>query len=111
MDRYSKSTLFINNNELYKSFIQERNIKQFNQYGSMTYNYPSEDELSELTFDNYIWKSGDKYWKLSQKYYNDPTFWWVIGFINKKPIDSDVNVGDLIYIPTDINRVLTLIQG
>ena len=111
MNRYSKSSILTNKSELYKSFLKDRNLKQINQYGTLWYNYPSDEELSQLQLEDYIWKSGDKYWKLAQKYYNDPTMWWVIGFINKKPIDSDLNPGDVIYVPLDPQRVITLIQG
>ena len=111
MNRYSKISLLINNNELYKNFFQDRYVKQINQYATIEYKYPSEEQLNSLEFDNYIWKIGDKYWKLAQKYYNDPTYWWVIGFINKKPIDSDVQVGDVIYVPLDIESVITILEG
>jgi hypothetical protein len=111
MNRYSKYRTYINNNEIYKSFLDGRNVKQINQYGTIALRYPTADELSNIQFENYVWKANDKYWKLSQQYYQDPTFWWVIGFINKKPIDSSNEPGDVLYIPTEIQEILSLIQG
>lgn len=111
MDRYSKKRTFINKNELYKSFLDGRNLKQIVQYGTINLRYPSAEELADIQFVDYIWKANDKYWKLSQEYYQDPTFWWVIGYINKKPIDSSNSPGDLIYIPIDVQQILNLIEG
>ena len=102
MNRYSKTSKFINDDELYKSVFSERNVKQVNQYATIEFTYPSREALSELRLEPYIWKSGDRYWKLSEKYYSDPTYWWVIALINKKPIESNINVGDVIYVPLQL---------
>jgi hypothetical protein len=111
MDRYSKIPKVINNNSLYENLMKNRFVKHFNQYSTISYTYPTDDQLSTIDFETYIWKAGDRYWKLADRFYNDPTYWWVIGFINKRPIDSDNQVGDVIYIPTDILKVLYLIEG
>lgn len=111
MDRYSKIPKLINDNPLYGTLMKQRFVKQFNQYSTVSYNYPTDEQLATIDFDSYVWKAGDRYWKLADKFYNDSTYWWVIGFINKKPIDSDNEVGDVIYVPTDIMKVLYLIEG
>jgi hypothetical protein len=111
MDRYSKIPVLINKNDLYKNFLKDRNIKQINHFSSITYNYPTIEQLQELQFETYIWKSGDRYWKLASRYYNDPTLWWIIAYINKKPIESDLAVGDSLFIPLDVESLLRLIEG
>ena len=111
MDRYSKISKIINDNSLYESLMKNRFVKQFNQYSTISYTYPTDEQLATIDFQTYIWKVGDRYWKLADKFYGDPTYWWVIGFINKAPIDSDIDVGDVIYIPSDIMKVLYLIEG
>jgi hypothetical protein len=111
MNRYGKIPVVSNNNELYKTLLRNRNIKLINQYGTIAYNYPTAEQLQEIDFDTYIWKSGDRYWKLAQQYYSDPSYWWVIGFINKRPIDSDLEIGESIYIPRNIEDIMSLIEG
>ena len=45
--------------------------------------------------------------KFAQKYYGDPSYWWVVGFYNKKPVDADYSIGDLLKIPVSLEEAIT----
>ena len=56
------------------------------------------------------WSVGTKLYKLAHQYYNDSKLWWVIAAFNQKPTDSHFSVGDVVYIPLPLERVLTLYE-
>ena len=39
-------------------------------------------------------------------YYGNAGLWWVIAWFNKKPMDTEVSLGDLIMIPLPIEKIL-----
>jgi len=111
MARYDRVDKFKNNSDLYVDFFKERNVKFINQYSSVVLTYPTDEQFDNLEMVRHLWKSGDAYWKLSQEHYNTPTFWWVIAYINKTPVDSQLSPGDIIEIPKPLDSVLRIIQG
>jgi hypothetical protein len=70
----------------------------------------SEDRYS-LINEHHIWTVGDRYWKLSTKFYGSSDLWWVIAWYNQKPTDAHVKIGDSIAIPMPIDKVLGLFYG
>jgi hypothetical protein len=69
--------------------------------------YPDFDEVLQFDYDVHVWKLGDHYYKLAERFYGNPSYWWVIAWFNKKPTESHVKIGDLIRIPLPIGEVLT----
>ena len=110
-DRYSNRNTVINNNEIYKNIFSDRNVSRITQYPTQDLRYPTKEEIQQLTTIPYIWKSNDKYWKLSDKYYGDPKYWWLIAFFNQKPIEMEIAVGDIIYIVQPLEKLLGFIKG
>ena len=53
----------------------------------------------------HIWSYGDSLHKLSNKFYGTNENWWIIGLLNKKPTDGHYKIGDIVYIPRDINKI------
>lgn len=64
-----------------------------------TQTFESTRDIELAVSREHVWSYGDNLRKLSYKYYSDPKFWWVIGFVNKKPTDSHFSLGDEIMIP------------
>jgi len=110
-ERYERSEIFSNNNFLYDKSLQDRNIKVIKQYGTQELSYPDLEQISELTLSQYVWKQHDKFWRLSDKYYGDPKYWWVISFYNKKPTEAELKAGDVIIIPQPLDKILFYIKG
>lgn len=64
--------------------------------------YPDFETMSSLVFTYEVWQIGSRLHKFSEKYYGSPTYWWIIGFYNKKPIDTSYEIGDIVKIPVSL---------
>lgn len=107
--RSLKRNIINNDNPLYNNKFIEKGVKRIRHLSTPTLIYPSTDELRSIVFVDYIWKQGDSYEKLSATYYGDPVYWWVIAFINNKPTEQHLSVGDTISIPTPLTSILSII--
>lgn len=105
-DGLGKTTTAIQNSETMKEVLESRGLTQVTHYNTKIFKSLTSQQIQSLTSDTYIWKSNDKYWKLSAKYYGDPKYWWIIAWYNKKPIESMNNVGDQILIPFPLDKIL-----
>jgi nucleoid-associated protein YgaU len=106
VSRYEGSATFINSNDLYHNVLKKRNVKQITQFETKSLKYPTEEEMSNLLISNHAWTRGDSYTKLAHKSYGDSRLWWVIAHFNQKPLQSEVDFGDIVYIPEPLELVL-----
>jgi hypothetical protein len=104
--RYKRQKIFLNDTRAYKRYLKGRGLKHIHQYNTPTFEYPSTLEFSNFNMIRHIWSTGDRYFKLADQYYNDPELWWVLAFFNQKPTEFDIEYGDILYIPTPLERVL-----
>jgi nucleoid-associated protein YgaU len=111
INRYIDAEVIENSNSQYDSFFKDRRVNKINHHGTETFTFPTKEELAQLSNTPYIWKSNDKFWKLSNKFYGDPRYWWVISFFNKKPTEMEVNIGDIIYVPFPLEKIVHFIKG
>jgi hypothetical protein len=51
---------------------------------------------------------GDRFYKLSHKYYGDVELWWVIPWFNQIATEIDVSLGDILEIPFPLETVLRI---
>lgn len=109
--RYDESRILTNKDELYTDVIKNRFLKQINHFETQTLVYPTVEQIQQLKIVPYIWKSNDKLWKLSDTYYGDSNYWWVISFFNKKPTDMHMELGEVINIPLPLDRILFYLKG
>ena len=104
--RYIKNKIFENVNEAYRRFLKKRGIKKIIQHNTTKFRHPELKDLENFDTVSYIWKTGDRYSKLADEYYGDPTKWWVIALYNQKPTDCHMTSGDIVYIPYPLESVL-----
>ncbi len=107
MSRYDRRGLINNDLERYKNLFVSRGIKEATIYRTPTLNHPDEDEIQNLILIPYRWRTGDKFFKLAHEFYGDAKLWWVIAWFNQAPTESHISLGDLVYVPTPIEQVLT----
>ena len=105
-NRNSLREIFHNKEKFYHNLAKDRGLDMFRHYGKLKFNKLSHKDIRELTIIDYIWKTGDKMYKISNDIYGDKKYWWVIGLFNKKPMDIMYSPGDIIHIPTPIEDVL-----
>ncbi len=104
--RYLNQSIFKNAHAAYKRYLKKRGITQVHQFTTPTFKYPTQIEAQNFDTITHIWGAGDRYFKLANRYYNDPELWWVIAFFNQKPTEFDIKAGDIIFIPTPLETVL-----
>ena len=105
--RYINRDTMINEKGAYKRYLEKtRGISSIRQYNTAVFKYPSLADRKSFNSVNHIWVTGDRYFKLAEQYYGDPTLWWIIAFYNQKPTEFHIKMGDIIYIPVPLESVL-----
>jgi nucleoid-associated protein YgaU len=100
--RYKNRRKIINNSEI----AETRPTTNIEHYTTPKLLHPTEKGKKALANVEHIWSHGDRYWKLAAHYYNDSGYWWVIAWYNLKPTEAHCKIGDSIYIPKPLNKVL-----
>jgi len=72
-------------------------------------NEPTEEELkNDLTHVQRIYTMGDRLYKFAYEYYGDVDYWWVIAWYNNKPTDGHFEIGDVVYIPRELDVAIRI---
>ena len=103
--RYDNRFIRVNAASIYNELFIRREIGIVSQYTTPRFSYPTVDESLELNIIPFVWKMGDRFYKLADHYYNDPKLWWVIAWFNKTPTESHLKIGDVVQIPLPLERV------
>jgi len=104
--RLSNREIFKNSNILYDEKFKEKNLLAINQYNTATIIFPSGQALSELSYDTRIWKMGDRLHNIAYDVFGDSRYWWIIAQFNKKPTDHHFKLGDIYYVPLNLQDAL-----
>jgi len=110
ISRYDDRIVVINNNERYKEIISNRGLNYVRQFNSPTLRFPTQEEIATLTVLGHTWSIGDRFYKLAEKHYGETRLWWVIAWFNNAPTESHVELGQVVYIPTPLDRTLALLD-
>lgn len=110
MSRYISRITGVNDYEQYDKILEKRGVKSIEQYRTPVLKYFDEDNMREADYINYVWKSGDTFWKLAKKYLDSPKNWWVIAAFNKKPTESHLEIGEVIKVPLSLAQALQVIE-
>ena len=107
MPTKNKGIIFKNASKLYSSVLEERKVPWIHQYGTAKLGYPDEEAFKDLRVATHVWKQGDKFYKLSQEFYGSTQYWWIIPWFNHKPLESYYKYGDKVFVPLDLNVIIT----
>jgi len=80
--------------------VKKRGNKNIIHYVGPTFDKITEDLYDSNQLEFHVWKIGTRFYKLASEHYGDPRLWWVIAYFNKKPTDSHVSLGEVVYVPT-----------
>ena len=105
--RYDIRKVLTNDTSLYAEFFEERNVNFVNQYTTPKIIFMDAKDRANIVPIYHTWRLGDRYYKLADRHYDDATYWWVIGWYNQYPLESDVKLGTVIVVPTPLDSVLT----
>ena len=111
ISRYKDRIIFINQDDRYIDQLKKRKVNFIKHFSTPEFRYPKPEDLDGVIINVETYKIGDRFYKYSQKYYGDPTYWWVIAQFNQMPMENLVNLGDTIYIPIPLTRVLEIFEG
>ena len=106
MSRYSKGDIATNDLLMYKDTLEKRGVDKIKQYRTQRL---KNRNTNGIEYFNHIWRDGDQFWKLSDKFYGSPDHWYVIAKFNNAPTEAHVAVGDRIKIPIDLAIALQVV--
>lgn len=108
LSRYKDLEIVRNVDEDYKTVFSSRfPYNGIAQYSTNNLKYPTLKEIGSMQIQEKTWGYGDKLYKLANKYYGSPSYWWVIAWFNKLGSESELSFGQTIQIPTPLDYVLT----
>jgi hypothetical protein len=111
MSRYNSRRKAFNRNEKWEAILEERGLKEVEQYTTPALRNPTEEELTRIRTKDYVWRQGDRFWRLAAVEFGDPRLWWVLARLNNKPTEYLLDSGDIIKIPTDLAIALEVLGG
>jgi hypothetical protein len=103
--RYNNRLTKYNNSTLIQKMLDLKNILGIKHYVSPNFKIPTYLDRAKINTISVVWRRGDRLYKYAEQYYSNPDLWWVIGMYNNKPTDAHFTIGDVFYIPTDLNNL------
>jgi nucleoid-associated protein YgaU len=104
--RYSMRQIINNNFETYEEILEKRGLRKVNHFKTPKLRHLSPSQIRRLNRLTHVWTVGDRFYKLAHKHYGNSKYWWVIAWYNKRPTESHVQLGDLVFIPQPLEDVL-----
>jgi len=108
--RYIFRSIGINSSPSFKEAFDSRGVKFIRQYKTPKLVYPTAEQISELTTIGHVWSLGDRFYKLAHEHYGSSELWWVIAWYNQTPLESQIDMGDVIEIPFPLVRILRMLE-
>ena len=110
VSRYANNRIVVTADTEYSDILQQRDLSSISHYSFRKFKTIKVKDLSQVTVLNHTWESQDRYFKLSNQYYGDPTYWWIIAYFNNAPLESDLKVGQVILIPVPLEYILSVLD-
>lgn len=110
MSIYNNRKVVDNNLDFYEPLRDDRGIKVARQFVMAELRYPTPEEISTLTLISYRWTAQDSLAKVSNKFYKEYRYGKIIAFFNKKPTEADIKEGDIIIIPSPLEKVKKMMR-
>ena len=105
--RYHNQRVFLNDKLAYERFLKKtRGMNNITQYNTPKFKYPGRNDRENFDTVSHVWGTGDRFFKLADRYYDNPEMWWVIAFYNQRPTEVHVKLGDVLYKPVPLETVL-----
>jgi len=110
VSRYRYRTVFKNQDDRYINQFQERGVSFIKHFSTAKLNFPTAQDLEDVIIRIEIFKVGDRFYKYAHKYYGDPAYWWVIAHFNQKPTENMLKLGETVYIPIPLTKMLEIFE-
>ena len=103
MPSYTDDRNAILDSDIYSGIFERKGVKFLEI--RRTKDFTSLRRVEVEVVDEHIWTKTDSLYKLSNRYFGSYDNWWVIALVNKKPTDGHYSIGDVVYIPSDVNLI------
>jgi len=104
----NRGTIDIDKRDMFKQIKVRRDLDSISLISTAKFNRLDETALENLEFESYIWKRGDRFYKLAHDFYGDQRYWWVIALFNQAPTEQHVAIGEEIFIPLEMELLASL---
>ena len=109
ISRYRKNEVLLEK-FLYKIDKKTKKKKNIVFYNSTKYKNLTDKALAELETIEIAFLPTDTLMGLSQKYYNNPAYWWIIALINNVGSERDLTAGQSLVILKPLETLLTELE-
>lgn len=106
VSRYKNNRIVVTDRFDHQELLNKRKVAQITHFSFYKFKELKVRDVLDLNILNHTWVSEDRLFKLSYKYYGDPTYWWVIAYFNGKPLETDFKIGEVLEIPTPLEKIL-----
>ena len=110
VSRYKKNGLVRTAGIEYRKILEKREANFVDHFSFEPYKILKVKDVENLDIINHTWVPSDRFFKLSSKYYGSPTYWWIIAYYNGTPLETDVEIGQIIEIPTPLPYILAALE-
>lgn len=110
MSRYNGRRRGLNDEEMYEDILSRRGVNEIVQYTTPKFKQILEEDRLRVKTVEYVWRAGDKFWRLASQNYGDASLWWVIAQFNNKPTEHHLSPGDVINLPIDLSVALGVLS-
>ncbi len=109
MSRYDKRKIAFNDFYKEEEIFDKRGVEKIDQFTTPKFKNPTQEELDRIEFFFYTFKQGDRFFKLARKFFNDPSLWYLIAILNKRPTEAHIKPGEKIKIPTNVIQAIEVL--
>ena len=110
MPRNKNRKKLANFNEMYRDILEEREVPYIKHYVTPIMSRITKKQRGSLAKTQHIWKTGDKFYKLANKYYGSPNYWWIIAWYNHAPTEAHVKPGRTLLIPLPLEKIISYVR-
>tara|TARA_Y100000114_G_C11505328_1_gene206406 strand:- start:24 stop:365 length:342 start_codon:yes stop_codon:yes gene_type:complete len=110
VSRYSKNTIVRTESTDYKNVLDNRGVEHIDHYSFEKFKILKVRDIAGIQVVKHTWTSSDRFFKLANQYYNDPSYWWIIAYFNNTPLETDLEVGQSVFIPIPLEYILSAME-
>ena len=110
ISRYKNNTIVRTGEAAYSDLLDKRGVPYISHFSFRKLKTLRLEDIADMSIINHTWQFNDRFFKLSSRYYNDPTYWWIIAYYNNTPLETNVNVGDVLEIPVPLESILAALE-
>lgn len=111
MPRDDNRERIVTTEQEYESLLEKRELKRVRHFSTPVLVGPTQAQRRSLQTATRIWTVGDTLMKLSNEYYGNVRYWYIIAWYNFKPTDAHFELGDVVYVPTNLSKILSILRS